>query len=287
MYAQPAVFCIRLTADFLPPISRRSAVTDYISAAFPPRPNLSLLNRFVKYTLSCLPLFLLTACLPDGPDTGDRFAVKGVDVSHYQGIINWDNLARDGHDFAFIKASEGEKLKDDLFARNWEEAGRVGIRRGAYHFFRPEVSPVKQAANFFQQADLRPGDLPPVLDVEHRGKLSPEELITAVKTWAEMAEARYGVKPIIYSGQNFYNRFLAGQLNDYPLWLARYDATAPVTVCGRDFEFWQYTDAGQLPGVEGDIDRNVFYGSHLDLALLCIPPPAAPTGRHDLAKIGE
>lgn len=225
---------------------------------------------------------LLAACLPDVPDAGNRFAVKGVDVSHYQGGINWQRLAGDGHDFAFIKATEGEELKDEFFATNWQEAGRAGIRRGAYHFFRPEVSPTKQAANFFKQVDLQPGDLPPVLDVEDLGLLSTTQLISAVKDWASLAEARYGVKPIIYTGQNFYNRFLAGHLDEYPLWLARYDANEPVTVCGRDYNFWQYTDEGRLPGVKGDVDRNVFFGTHLELALLCIPPP--PVGEEELAN---
>lgn len=256
----------------------------YISVVLSSPSNVSLNNLF-HILLRTLPLLLLTACLPDAPDVGDQFEVRGIDVSHYQGEINWKKLARDGHDFTFIKASEGRELKDDFFTDNWRKAGEVGLRRGAYHFFRPEVSPAQQAANFFKQVDLVPGDLPPVLDVEHLGKLSAAELLIAVKTWAQLAEARYGVKPIIYTGQNFYNRFLAGQLDDFPLWLARYDNDAPVTVCGREFSFWQYTDAGRLPGIDGRVDRNVFYGSHLDLALLCIPP--TPTGREELARIGE
>ena len=222
--------------------------------------------------LCALPLLWLTACLPDRPDAADRYEVVGVDVSHYQGVIDWEALADDGHDFAFIKATEGEELQDAAFAANWANAGKTGMRRGAYHFFRPEVLPATQAKNFFSAVELRPGDLPPVLDVEDRGKLSPAQLVTAVRQWSRMIEVRYGVKPIIYTGQNFYNRFLAGQLDDFPLWLARYDAEEPVTVCGRDYAFWQYTDEGRLPGVVGDIDRNVFLGSHLDLALLCIPP---------------
>ena len=230
------------------------------------------LKRFSRIFVFLLPLLALTTCLPDAPDTGDRFAVRGVDVSHYQGKINWDKLARDGHDFAFIKATEGRDLKDKNFSFNWAEAGRVGMRRGAYHFFRPEVTPVRQAANFFKQVDLQPGDLPPVIDVEDRGVLSAAQLVAAVKEWSELVEAKFGVKPIIYTGQNFYNRFLAGQLDDHPLWLARYDEEAPVTVCGRSFDFWQYTDAGRLPGIHGYVDRNVFLGSHLELALLCIPP---------------
>lgn len=218
---------------------------------------------------------MLTGCLGDGPDAGDRYEILGIDVSHYQGKINWQKLAADGHDFTFIKASEGKELWDNNFVANWEEAGRYGLRRGAYHFFRPEVKPETQAKNFLSQVNLSPGDLPPVLDVEAIGKLSPLELINAIDVWAEMTEARYGVKPIIYTGQNFYNRFLAGHIDEYPLWLARYDVEEPVTVCGREYQFWQYTDKGRLPGIHGNVDRNVFFGSHLDLALLCIPPPVS------------
>lgn len=99
-----------------------------------------------------------------------------------------------------------------------------------------------------------------------------------------MLEGRYGVKPIIYTGQNFYNRFLAGQFDDQPLWLARYNSAEPVTVCGRDFEFWQYTDKGKLPGINGRVDRNVFIGTHLDLTMLCIPSPPAGRDDSDLAS---
>lgn len=229
-------------------------------------------------------MLVLSACLPDA-EVANRYAVKGLDVSHYQGEIDWKKLAADGHDFVFIKASEGRRLQDDFFANNWQKAGQFGFRRGAYHFFRPEVSAAKQAGNYFDRVDLGPGDLPPVLDVEHRGNLSPKELIASIKTWADMVENRYGVKPIIYTGQNFYNRFLAGQLDEYPLWLARYDIEEPVTVCGRSYNFWQYTDEGRLPGIKGNVDRNVFFGTHLDLALLCIPPPAKKVD--DLARIGE
>jgi len=169
----------------------------------------------------------MTSCLPDSSAIADRYEVSGIDVSHYQGAIEWEELAADGHDFAFIKA-------------------------------------------------------PPVIDVEERGKLSAKQLVKRVTRLAEMMEIRYGVKPIIYTGQNFYNRFLAGQFDDYPLWLARYDVDEPVTVCGRAYAFWQYTDRGQLSGIDGNVDRNVFLGSHLDLAMLCVPPsPSA--GPADLA----
>ena len=222
---------------------------------------------------------MLAACFPDTRDVSADYAVVGIDVSRYQGVIDWRRVARDGHDFAFIKSTEGRELRDPRFTRNWEEARRVGLRRGAYHFFRPEVPAPQQAINFFRHTELLPGDLPPVLDVEERGNLSPTQLVKAVRKWAEMAEDHYGVKPIIYSGQHFYNRFLAGQLTEYPLWLARYDVQAPVTVSGRSYQFWQYTDAARVPGIRGRVDRNVFLGSHLDLALLCIPPPPSESER--------
>lgn len=233
-----------------------------------------------------LPFWALTSCLADWQDASDRYEVKGVDVSHYQGVIDWDLLAADGHDFAFIKATEGEELKDEAFAANWHLAGLTGMRRGAYHFFRPEVMPDIQATNFIAEVELRPGDLPPVIDVENRGNLSVAQLVSRVKKLSLVMELHYGVKPIIYTGQNFYNRFLAGQFDDHPLWLARYDYDEPVTVCGRNYNFWQYTDSGQLPGVVGDIDRNVFLGTHLDLALLCIPPTVS-SASDDLAQFGE
>ena len=228
----------------------------------------------------------MTSCLPDWPNSTDRYEVVGVDVSHYQGAIDWDELAADGHDFAFIKATEGKELKDKAFFANWTLAGKTGMRRGAYHFFRPEIKAEQQARNYFAAVQLAPGDLPPVIDVEDLGKLSAKQLVSRVTRLAEMMEIRYGVKPIIYTGQNFYNRYLAGQFDDYPLWLARYDADEPVTVCGREYHFWQYTDRGKLPGIHGRVDQNVFLGTHLDLVMLCLPPsPGA--GPVDLAEEKE
>jgi len=227
-------------------------------------------------------LVVFSACGLDRPDAADRYEVVGVDVSHYQGLIDWETLAADGHDFAFIKATEGRDLRDAAFMTNWDHAGATGMRRGAYHFFRPEVNPALQAKNFLETIDLRPGDLPPVLDVEERGRLSPAGLVKAIRQWSDLVEARYGTKPILYTGQNFYNRFLAGQVDDHPLWLARYHPAEPVTVCGRTYQFWQYSDRGRLPGVTGNIDRNVFLGTHLDLALLCLRPPVDARG--DTAK---
>lgn len=241
-----------------------------VCVSLPQIPTNIIARRLIHY-LAIL-LAPLTSCLPDRPEIADRYAVSGIDVSHYQGIIDWDALAREGHDFVFIKATEGRDLKDTAFATNWKLAGDAGMRRGAYHFFRPEVSAEAQARNFFGSVNLQTGDLPPVIDVEDRGKLSATALVKRIMTLSETMRVRYGVRPIIYTGQNFYNRFLAGQFDDHPLWLARYDTTEPVTVCGRDFDFWQYTDRGRLAGINGNVDRNVFTGSRLELEMLCLQP---------------
>jgi len=201
-----------------------------------------------------------------------NYQIKGLDVSRYQGMINWAKVAKQCVDFVFVKASEGGDHHDEFFYPNWLELRFNGIRRGAYHFFRPEVSAAKEAANFFAQVgELREGDLPPVLDVEVRGRISNPELLAKIKEWMQLVEARYGMKPILYTGQKFYNRFLAGQFSDYPLWIARYNPEVPLLADGRDFQFWQFADRGKLKGIEGPVDVNIFAGSQADLEQLCSP----------------
>ncbi|PPK87226.1 lysozyme [Neolewinella xylanilytica] len=222
-------------------------------------------------SISCLSFLLLCAC--GRPEVDERFAVKGLDVSRYQGAVDWDLVAEGGQHFAFIKASEGREHRDIAFQANWTGAGRAGLRRGAYHYFLAHVSVEEQLSNYIDLVKLAPGDLPPVLDVEHIGNLSSPELVSHVKDWLHLAEAHYGIKPILYTGLNFYNRFLAGQFDDYPLWLARYDNRDPVTICGRPYQFWQFTDQARINGIVGNVDRNVFSGTLQELEAICVPYP--------------
>ncbi|MGB3800509.1 MAG: GH25 family lysozyme [Lewinella sp.] len=221
--------------------------------------------------ISGLLLLLLAAC--GRTEVADRFDVKGLDVSRYQGVVDWDQVADEGQHFTFIKASEGREHRDVAFQANWTGAGRAGLRRGAYHYLLPHVSVEEQLSNYIDLVKLEPGDLPPVLDVEYIGRLSSPELVDHVRQWLQLAEAHYGVKPILYTGLNFYNRYLAGQFDAYPLWLARYDSRDPVTICGRPYQFWQYTDQARIPGIVGNVDRNVFSGTLSDLKAICVPQP--------------
>ena len=227
---------------------------------------------------------IVAVACSDKPHAARFYHVGGLDISHYQGLVDWGEVDREEHDFVFIKATEGGTLRDRAFLYNWTEAGKLGLRRGAYHYFRPDTPVDAQTRLFFQTVDLRPGDLPPVLDVEDAGGLSSAQLVALVREWADLIELRYEVKPIIYTGQNFYNRYLAGQINEFPLWLARYDDEEPVTVCGRAFQFWQYSDRGRSRGIEGRVDQNIFTGPRRELAALCIPFPdeltaPAPSGK--------
>jgi lysozyme len=211
------------------------------------------------------------ACEQATPRRHD-YLVDGIDVSHYQSRVNWQQVAEQHIDFAFVKATEGATHLDSLFCRNWLEMKEAGIKRGAYHFFRPTVSPLEQADNFTRSVEIQLGDLPPVLDVEVMDGVSKERLINGVRTWLYYAEIRYGVKPIIYTNIKFYNKILAGHFNDYPMWVARYGFRKPTLACGRDWHFWQYGSQGKLKGVAGNVDLNVFNGSPEDLEALCLSP---------------
>lgn len=202
----------------------------------------------------------------------NQFQVRGIDVSHYQSNILWEVVAKNGVDFVFVKATEGRMLNDTLFFRNWEAIRQVGIKRGAYHFFRPSIPAEEQAANFIKNVSLESGDLPPVVDVEALDGVSKPELLAELYKWLYLVEIEYDVKPIIYTHQKFYNTYLAGYLEDYPLWIARYNSRGPRLADGRKWTFWQHRDTGRLAGIKGHVDFNVFRGELSELENICIPP---------------
>lgn len=220
----------------------------------------------MKQVLSIIVIFLLGAL---GCNKVTRplmyYAVHGIDVSHHQKRILWDSVATTHIDFVYVKASEGVTWKDTLFQENWSELRRVGLFRGAYHFFRPDYDGKAQAENFLEQVKLRPGDLAPVLDVEVLDNASKVTLLKEMYAWLYWVELRTGVKPVIYTNQKFYNDYLSGYFSDYPLWIARYNTKTPFLVDCRDWNFWQYGDQGRLKGIEGNVDFNVFFSDLADL----------------------
>ncbi len=207
-------------------------------------------------------------CMPSG------YQVHGIDVSHYQGDINWKMLeqTRQGQfpiHFIFMKATEGGDYSDDRFTANFDSARAHGFIRGAYHFYNPKTDANKQADFFIQSVKLESGDLPPVLDIEKKGK-DMKKLQSDLKLWLRKVESHYGVKPIIYASYKFKTRYLNDSVfNTYPYWIAHYYVDS-VRYEG-DWKFWQHTDVGTLPGIEEKVDLNVFNGSSTDLQKLLLP----------------
>lgn len=204
----------------------------------------------------------------------DQYEVHGIDISHHQKQIDWEEVAKSKVQFAFVKASEGENFQDSLFCTNWQSLKEVGIRRGAYHFFRPKKSGLFQAQNFITDVKLEAGDMPPVLDVEVLDGVSSTVLVNRMKSWLNIIESHYRIKPIIYTNLKFYHQHLIGSFEDYPIWIARYSYRKPFFLDGRTWAFWQYGNKGQLEGIKGDVDFNVFYGTEADMEALCYKKPS-------------
>ena len=207
------------------------------------------------------------------------YQIRGVDVSHYQGKINWESLRNADMgsspvSFVIIKATEGVSLIDDYFNENFYQARRNGLIRGAYHFLTPDVPARQQAQFFLRQAHLEEGDLPPVLDVEDDRKwalsgVSRADIQKRALEWLQVVEEHYGVKPIIYSSYKFRRDILTDRrFAEYPFWMAHYYVSQPAS--DVEWAFWQHTDCGKLPGIKGPVDCNVFRGKREDLMQMLI-----------------
>jgi lysozyme len=204
-------------------------------------------------------------------NTSNSSSLKGIDVSRWQKEVDWMLVKEADVKFAFVKATQGDFRKDPYFARNWEETKRHGIKRGAYHFFKPEAPVQGQIDLFLSIVNLEPGDLPPVLDVEvSDSRVSSEDLRKSIKTWLEAVSAHYGVKPIIYTSQNYYRRYLQGYFPEYLFWIARYSENKPEIHSTDSWMFWQYTDRGSVAGINSAVDINFFAGDFETLAQLCL-----------------
>jgi lysozyme len=199
-----------------------------------------------------------------GIDLPITYTIHGIDVSRYQGAIDWEEVksmeiknVKIG--FSFIKATEGVNDEDKRFGRNWKEAKKAGMARGAYHFFNPYRSGKEQAQNFIETVVLSAGDLPPVLDVEQVGSVSKLQLQQRIEDWLQIVEMHYKVKPIIYTGADFYTNNLAGRFDAYPLWVAHYLVKDKPRV-NREWSFWQHNETGRVNGIITKVDFNVFNG---------------------------
>lgn len=201
--------------------------------------------------------------------TPDDHPIKGIDVSKFQGTVDWAAVRGSGVSFAFIKATEGGDRVDDRFAENWANARAAGVPRGAYHFYYFCRTGAEQARWFIRNVPVDPQALPPVLDMEWN-HLSPSckrrpdvaEVQREMGVFLRMVEKHYGKRPIIYSSVDFHRDRLVGAFPSHHFWLRsvaghpslKYDQTT-------SFSIWQHTATGRNPGVVGNVDQNVYMGS--------------------------
>ncbi|MDB5061397.1 MAG: glycoside hydrolase [Mucilaginibacter sp.] len=200
----------------------------------------------------------------------------GIDVSYAQGKIDWQKVKSMQEDsvrisFAFIKATEGLLTVDPYFKRNWREAPKAGIVCGAYHFFRPTKSGAWQARFFLQNVKMESGDLPAVADIERLDGTTPETMRKELKAFVKQVELKTGIKPIIYTNISFYNDYLAGYFDGYPLWIANYYQPELKIDHNTQWKFWQHSDRAKVNGIGHVVDFNVFRGDSLAFQKLLAP----------------
>lgn len=187
----------------------------------------------------------------------------GLDVSEYQGKISWsyvDTLEKKYPlHFVFIRATVGKDRKDHQYNRNWLGAKENKMIRGAYHYYRPNENSLEQAALFIKTVRLQKGDLPPILDIKKLPKnQSLDSLKVGLKRWLKAIETHYGVKPIIYTGEKYYDDFLKDEFSNYLFWIANYNFYREEME--DDWLFWQFTEKASVPGIKGNVDVNIYNG---------------------------
>lgn len=195
----------------------------------------------------------------------EKYTIHGIDVSYAQGKIDWGKVkAMDENglhiSFAFIKATDGENYTDPTFQRNWREAAKTGIICGAYHFFRPERNGKEQAKLFLKTVKLEKNDMPLVIDIEKLDGTTPAQMRISLDQCLSYLKYRTTAKPIIYSGLSFYQDYLKGFFDEYPLWIAHYDKPELRINQASNWLFWQHTDKATVNGINHAVDFDTFKG---------------------------
>ncbi|PWV94524.1 lysozyme [Paenibacillus cellulosilyticus] len=195
-----------------------------------------------------------------------RYEVKGIDVSHFQGMVDWDRVSADSKwQFAYIKATEGMDMTDEQFSGNWEGAKRVGLKRGAYHFFTTQSAGVDQAEHYIEVVPKEEDSLPPVIDIEIALDKDADGIRQQLTQLCEKLEAFYNQRPILYVTYDTFNTYIADHFEGYEIWIMDI-IKYPTLRRDREWTFWQYNHRARIAGIDGYVDTNVFHGSKNDFA---------------------
>ncbi len=191
-------------------------------------------------------------------------ALHGIDVSHYQGRIDWTQVAHDKKvGYVYLKATEGSNNIDDTYAYNLREAKRAGLLVGSYHFYRANVSPEVQFRNFMSVVDVKRQDLLPIIDVEAVNGVPMATFHARLEQLLKLVTQAFGRRPIIYTGKNFYNKHMCGgSYRNYQFMIAAYTFDEPMLYNNDDYIIWQYSASGRIRGIRGNVDQSRFVGRH-------------------------
>lgn len=206
-------------------------------------------------------LLLICLCSNTVSATEPPFSVKGFDVSHHQGKIDWKKISPQQYQFVYLKATEGGDYVDPLFQDNWLEARERGLHVGAYHFYNLCRDAEVQSQNFIHTVPIKVNNLPPVIDLEYDStciaKTTKEHILKQIKIIHDRLYRHYGKAPIFYTTPNFYHLILAGNFTQTPLWIRDYQGQPQLK--DRHWSFWQYSRQGKINGINSPVDLNVFY----------------------------
>ncbi|QQV11154.1 glycoside hydrolase family 25 protein [Acinetobacter johnsonii] len=215
----------------------------------------------------CVGLGITYFFLQNNVASAQEYPVKGFDVSHHQGDIQWQSISPQEFKFVYLKATEGGDFKDRKFQDNWLKAREQGFLVGAYHFYRLCRDGQIQAQNFIETVPKKTDSLPPVIDLEYDSTCintyTREQLLKEIQVMHDQLYQHYGLQPIFYTSKAFYNIVLVDEFKKTPLWIREYQGK-PELKGNPKWTFWQHTSQGQIKGIPTLVDLNVFQGSEQD-----------------------
>jgi lysozyme len=224
--------------------------------------------------LAALALIVFVLCffgvwIPNKPSQA-KYPIRGIDVSHHQGAINWKSLKTSGVHFAYMKATEGADFTDPKFAENWKNSREAGVVRGAYHFFTFGTPGQAQAANFISQVPAELDALPPTIDLEFSGynkerRVAPDEFQRELAAFWDAIFSHYRKSPVVYTTYDFQKQYLAAMPIER-LWIREV-----VMRPSQPWTFWQFSPRGRVPGISTFVDLNVFQGTASEFSKLNQP----------------
>ncbi len=234
---------------------------------FSRHPHHTLYASCIGLLLSCIAIVLYVFVFHHNPASAQEYPVKGFDLSHHQGDIQWQQISPKTYRFVYLKATEGGDFKDRKFQDYWLQAHEHGFTVGAYHFYRLCRDGEIQAQNFIETVPNKADALPPVIDLEYDSNCintyTREQLLKEIQVMHDRLYQHYGKQPIFYISKAFYNIILAGEFSETPLWVREYHGK-PDLKGKPKWLFWQHTNQGSIKGINKAVDLNVFNGNEED-----------------------